>query len=244
MYSEDELLALSGLQHLAFCPRQWALIHLEQVWAENQLTAEGRERHERVHEETREIRHGVRTVRSLQVHSLELGISGICDVVEFPLEDAPGGQQQDDLDWLADANPFSGLQPPSEPAASQSPLPVEYKRGKPKVNDCDRVQLCAQALCLEEMTGKAVPQGAIYYWEPRRREIVELTAGLRSETRALCREMHRLYSARLTPPAIEFKGCKKCSLIDLCLPGKLGSNRSARRYFETAIRRELQGGSQ
>lgn len=136
MFSEDDLLMLSALQHLSFCPRQCALIHIEQIWAENVFTAEGRVMHERAHDEDRrETRAGVRVERGMPLRSLKLGLIGKADVVEF----------------------HSGLG-----GKGWTPFPVEYKRGKPKVDDCDKVQLCAQALCLEEMLGVAVPAGALF----------------------------------------------------------------------------------
>ncbi len=240
MYSEDDLLPLSGLQHLVFCPRQWALIHLEQSWAENRLTAEGRERHSRVHEQAHETRRGVRAVTSLPVQSLELGLSGVCDVVEFPVASV-AAQTQEEADWDAmfEASPMGPVGGSREPAASGAPVPVEYKRGSPKVTDCDRVQVCAQALCLEEMTGAIVSEGAIYYWETRRREVVALSSELRTQTRALATEMHRLYSARMTPPAVVIPGCRACSLRELCLPEQTGGRHSASRYFQRAIEREI-----
>lgn len=212
MYSEDEFLPLSGIQHLVFCPRQWALIHVEQAWAENQWTAEGRERHRVTHEEAPETRPGIRVVRALPVHSFELGLSGTCDVVEFvPENQTPG---------------------------AETAVPVEYKRGKPKAGDCDETQLCAQAMCLEEMTGAPVPAGALFYFETRRRMAVEFGARLRERTRAAAAEMHRLYAERRTPAAMEFGGCRKCSLRGLCLPKALRAGRSARRFLEAALRRE------
>ncbi len=141
MYLEADLLPLSGLQHLGYCERQWALIHLEQQWAENRLTAEGRQMHEGAHEQREETRREVCVSRALPVRSLRLGVSGVVDVVEF--------------------------RPKSE--GRTQPFPIEYKRGRPKPNRCDEVQLCAQALCLEEMLGVEVPTGAIFYGQPRRR---------------------------------------------------------------------------
>lgn len=242
MFSEDEFLPLSGLQHFAFCPRQWALIHLEQVWAENRLTAEGRERHDVVHEEGRERRNGVRIVRSLSVHSFELGMAGICDVVEFPEGMLEIREPDPDLDWLEESSPFPARPGVDSGSAPRYPVPVEYKRGKPKVGECDRIQLCAQAICLEEMTGAMIPAAALYYWETRRREPVDLTIELRARTRTLAAEMHRLYRARVTPRAAEFKGCRNCSLKDLCLPRQTGG-KSAKRYFVTALLRRVREGS-
>ena len=180
----DDALPLSGLQHLAFCPRQWALIHLEQAWAENRLTAEGRLLHERADLPGQSRRANLRTVRGMQLQSVRLRLSGRADIVEFRPE----------------------------------PFPVEYKRGKRKPTDCDFVQLCAQALCLEEMLCVPVPAGAIFYGEPRRRTDVEFSPMLRGRTEDLAATMHRLYAAQETPPALPGKHCDRCSLIDVCLP--------------------------
>lgn len=180
----EEALPLSGLQHLAFCPRQWALIHLEQAWGENRLTAEGRLLHERTDLPGQTRRHDLRSVRGLSLANQRLRLSGRADVVEFRPE----------------------------------PFPIEYKRGKRKPDDCDLVQLCAQALCLEEMLECLVPRGAIFYGQPRRRIEVEFTQELRSRTETLAVEMHRLYDARRTPAARPGPHCQRCSLVDMCLP--------------------------
>jgi CRISPR-associated exonuclease Cas4 len=180
----ENALPLSGLQHLAFCPRQWALIHLEQAWAENRLTSEGRLLHEKADLPGQSRRHDLRTVRGLSLASRRLGLTGRADVVEFRPE----------------------------------PFPVEYKRGRRKPNDCDLVQLCAQALCLEEMLGQSVPRGAIFYGEPRRRLEVEFSRQLRARTEMLAAEMHRLYQSRETPPASPENHCQNCSLLNICLP--------------------------
>lgn len=180
----DDALPISGLQHLAFCPRQWALIHLEQAWAENRLTAEGRLLHERADLPGQSRRRDLRTVRGLMLESRRLHLTGRADVVEF------------------------------RPA----PFPVEYKRGKRKPTDCDLVQLCAQALCLEEMLGLTVTCGAIFYGEPRRRMEVAFTPELRERTETLAVTMHHLYTTRQTPPAQPGSYCRSCSLVDICLP--------------------------
>ena len=180
----DDALPLSGLQHLAFCPRQWALIHLEQAWAENRFTAEGRLLHERANLPGQVRRQQLRTVRGLTLLSRRLRLSGRADVVEF----------------------------------RPNPFPVEYKRGKRKPTDCDLVQLCAQALCLEEMLDLPVPQGAIFYGEPRRRVEVIFTPELRARTEHLTRTMQTLYAAGETPPAQPGKHCRNCSLVNQCLP--------------------------
>ena len=199
--SEDSL-PISGLQHLAFCPRQWALIHLEQAWSENRLTAEGRLLHERADLPGESRRHELRVVRGLALVSVRLRLTGRADVVEFRPE----------------------------------PFPVEYKRGKRKPSDCDLVQLCAQALCLEEMLGKAVPHGAIFYGEPRRRFDVALTPELRGRTEELIATMHSLYVARETPPAQPGPHCRSCSLEHLCLPNATASASVAARCLAAQLR--------
>jgi CRISPR-associated exonuclease Cas4 len=182
--ADDDALPISGLQHLAFCPRQWALIHLEQVWVENVRTAEGRLLHERVDLPGESRRVSVRTVRGMWLRSERLHLTGRADIVEF----------------------------------LPAPYPVEYKRGKSKPNDCDKVQLCAQALCLEEMLQTAIERGAIFYGNPRRRLEVDFTPELRSRTEELAAAMHRLYLNRLTPAATPGPYCRNCSLVDVCLP--------------------------
>jgi CRISPR-associated exonuclease Cas4 len=207
MYSESDLLPLSGLQHLAFCERQWALIHLEQQWVENRLTTEGRQMHERAHDQKEEWREGVRVSRGLAVRSLRLGLVGIADVVEFR----------------------------PQPQGPPRPFPIEYKRGRPKPDRCDEVQLCAQALCLEEMIGLEVPLGAIFYGQPRRRTEVNFDSDLRAETEALTERMHALYVARVTPQAQYAPKCDRCSLLDICLPATAGEGRSVARYLQKAL---------
>ena len=169
--SGDETLPISGLQHLVFCPRQWALIHLEQLWAENLRTAEGRLLHELADMPGEARRADTRSIRGMWLRSNRLQLTGRADIVEFR-----AGQDS-------------------------KPYPVEYKRGKSKPNDCDTVQLCAQALCLEEMLQTVVPLGAIFYGKPRRRLEVIFTPELRARTQELAATMHRLYRSRETPPA-------------------------------------------
>lgn len=194
-----EPLQLSGLQHYAYCPRQWALIHLEQQWQENDRTADGRIFHTRAHDgPEHELRGDLLLIRALRVHSDKLGISGSCDIVEF--------HRQDD-----------GVSLPGYEGNWQ-PYPVEYKRGEPKEGNADRLQLCAQAMCLEEMLVCDIPEGSLYYGEIRRREVVRLDASLRAEVTAALEDMHRYYHAGYTPKAKPTKGCNACSLRDLCLP--------------------------
>lgn len=218
MFAPEDCLMISGLQHFRFCRRQWALIHLEQQWAENLRTVEGKFLHERAHnEQLRERRGDLLTVRGLRVQSLTLGLSGVCDVVEFR-QDARGV-------------PLSGKE------GQWLPYPVEYKRGVPKQDGCDELQLCAQAMCLEEMLCCEIPEGALYYGEPRRRLRVSLTKELREEVRSDAAQMHALYRRGHTPRVRRTKSCNACSLKELCLPGlqKSGSVRDyLRRHMEDA----------
>lgn len=218
MFAPEDCLMISGLQHFRFCRRQWALIHLEQQWAENLRTVEGEFLHERAHnEQLRERRGDLLTVRGLRVQSLTLGLSGVCDVVEFR-QDARGV-------------PLSGKE------GQWLPYPVEYKRGVPKQDGCDELQLCAQAMCLEEMLCCEIPEGALYYGEPRRRLRVSLTKELREEVRSDAAQMHALYRCGHTPRVRRTKSCNACSLKGLCLPGlqKSGSVRDyLRRHMEDA----------
>jgi CRISPR-associated exonuclease Cas4 len=206
MFSEDELLPISALQHLLFCPRQCALIHTEQLWAENLLTAEGRIAHEKVDEEGAETRSGRRIVFGLPLRSFRLGLVGKADVVEFSGGD--GGQA--------------------------IVFPVEHKRGRPKQKDCDRVQLCAQAVCLEEMLGVTVAEGALFYGKTRRREDVAFDAGLRGLTEETALELHRLLDSGITPRAEYGKKCRSCSLINVCMPKVSAARRSVKHYMDSA----------
>lgn len=202
-YAEEDLLPLSALSHLVFCERRAALIHIEGAWNENRFTVEGRHLHERVHGAESEARSDMRIVRGLRLRSLRLGLSGQSDVVEFR-RTADGTERA---------------------------FPVEYKRGRPKPTRCDEVQVCAQALCLEEMLGLTVEAGAIFYGQPRRRLDVVFDSALRAETEALAERMHALYRAGETPPASYLPRCDNCSLHDACLPKTAAAGKSARRYL-------------
>lgn len=217
MYAEEDFLALSGLQHFAFCRRQWALIHIEQGWQENLLTIEGGFLHDKAHKADSEKRGDVVITRGMRVFSSTLGIRGICDVVEFHRD--PNGVV------------IRGHKEPCRP------VPVEYKRGKPKENDADILQLCAQALCLEEMLACNVPEGFIFYGETRRRLPVLFDRDLRHRVRELLEEMHGYYRRGHTPKVRPTKSCKACSLADLCLP-KLGKNWSAAGYIRSIMGEE------
>ena len=215
---EDEYLQLSGIQHFSFCRRQWALIHLEQQWTENARTVEGDILHERAHDEGFSEKRGeILTVRGLRIQSAALGVSGSCDVVEF----------------YADENgvPLAGRE------GRWRPYPVEYKRGAAKVTDADRLQLCGQALCLEEMLCCPIPEGAIFYGETRRRERVPLTEPLREEVRAMLAEMRAYQKRGYTPKVKTGSFCRACSLNELCLP-KLCRNPSAQKYLKDALETE------
>ena len=214
-WQEEDWLQLSGLQHFTFCRRQWALIHVENQWAENYRTVDGHLMHEHVHnQEVRESRGGCLTVRGLAVHSEQLGISGQCDAVEFVQDPAGVPLRGREGLWL--------------------PYPVEYKRGRPKEHLADELQLCAQAMCLEEMLCCGVPEGALYYGEPRRRTVVQFTAGLRGQVRDSLAEMHELYQRCYTPKRKPSKACNACSLKDLCLPKLLG-RKGVANYLDAAM---------
>ncbi|EIL98036.1 CRISPR-associated protein Cas4 [Rhodanobacter thiooxydans] len=187
---DDDLIPISALQHYLYCPRQCALIHLEQQWAENRQTAEGRLLHLRADKPKAERRRGVRTVTAMPLLSLELGITGKADMVEFHVSEA-----------------------------GERAFPVEYKRGKPKAHRADEVQLCAQALCLEAMLGTPVVAGALFYGQTRRRQEVAFDTVLRELTRQAIDDIRRMLASGKTPTATyEPKLCDRCSLIDACRP--------------------------
>ncbi|MDQ3555291.1 MAG: CRISPR-associated protein Cas4 [Gemmatimonadota bacterium] len=208
MFSEDDLLPLSALQHLLFCERQCALIHVEGLWAENRLTLEGSHLHKKVDTAPGESRGDLRIARGVPLRSLRLGLIGKADAVEFHRTGAD--------DWR--------------------PFPVEYKRGKPKRDRSDETQLCAQALCLEEMLGTPIPAGALFYGTTRRRFDIAFDAALRAATETAALRLHEMIRGGITPRAVREPKCERCSLLQLCLPEALGPGRSAARYLERAIR--------
>ena len=203
MYQEDDLLMLSALQHYLFCPRQCALIHVEQLWIENQLTAEGRILHERVHTAAKESRRKIRVEFDMPIRSLSLGLIGRADVVEFHL-------QEEDI-W--------------------QPFPVEYKRGRPKKDDSDRVQLCAQAICLEEMLNVIIPEGALYYGKKKRRTAVLFDNDLRKTVSRTALALHSLLESTKTPPPVYSRRCESCSFVETCLPKTTGKKGSVQNYM-------------
>lgn len=210
MYAEDELVPISALQHLLFCERQCALIHLERLWEENRFTAEGRIFHERVERGGQETRGDVRVEYSVLLKSLRLGIAGIADVVEFHRE-----------------------------GETWRPFPVEHKRGRPKAERCDEVQLCAQAFCLEEMLGVRIEGGALYYGKTRHRKDVAFDECLRRETEETVLRVHKLFKEGITPAAEYGLKCQSCSLCGLCVPQSRSRYRSAANYLRRIIEAEV-----
>ena len=220
MDAPDDYLAMSGIQHFAFCRRQWALIHIEQQWAENLRTTEGKLDHKTCHDDTQtERRKNLLITRGMRVVSHRLRLAGNCDVVEFhadkngiPLQNAEGLWQ---------------------------PMPVEYKHGRAKETDADRLQLCAQAMALEEMLVCEIPQGALYYCEARRREVVPFTDELRQTTRKMADEMNQYFSRGYTPKVKPAVHCNACSLKELCLPA-LYRRSDPKAYLRSRLEETLQ----
>lgn len=224
MFREEDFLLISGLQHAVFCERQWALIHVEQLWHENRLTVEGRHLHARVHDSHEiEMRPGVVVTRSLRLCSYKLGLIGQADVVEFHDVSLPNADTNSSEPGGIALNGHIGL---------WRPVPIEYKRGRPKKDGCDEVQLCAQALCLEEMLATRVHQGFLFYGRLKRRRRVIFDDALRMRTIDLAGHLHELMRTGSTPRAQLEKKCGNCSLKELCNP-QLGSKRlSVRPYLE------------
>lgn len=215
-YSPEEMLPLSSIQHFLFCRRQWALIHIECQWQENVLTVEGNLLHNRADDPYfTEKRKGVIVARSVPVASPSLGLAGLCDVVEF-------------------VQSPQGVHLPGYPG-TYLPAPVEYKRGKPKQEPFDEGQLCAQAICLEEMLAVAIPAGYLYYGQTRRRVPVEFTPTLRDLVRKASREMHAYFQRGYTPTVKPFKGCRSCSLLNVCLPDLQRKRIPASTYIQRQI---------
>lgn len=215
MYAEEDYLMLSGIQHFAFCRRQWALIHIEQQWAENYRTTAGELMHKKAHDEgSFEKRGNLLTVRGLRISSRELGLSGQCDVVEFH-------QNENGVELFGYEGKWKAV-------------PVEYKNGAPKEDNADELQLCAQAMCLEEMFQEDIPEGYLYYGENRRRTHVEFTEELRKDVKKAVKEMHELFQKGYTPNVKPTKKCRACSLEGLCVP-KLQKAMSVREYIQQGI---------
>ena len=219
-FSEDDLLPIRALADLVFCERRAALHHIEAIWQDNVFTVEGTYMHQRVHsEEPVESRGEVRTARGLRLRSLRLGLTGVADVVEFHRLPEPAQ---------------SGVALPGVRGLWR-PFPVEYKRGRSRREEGYEVQLCAQALCLEEMLGAAIPAGAVFYGQPRRRLEVVFSDELRRETETAAARLHELTRAGRTPVARYEKKCESCSLLSQCMPKTTGAGKSVERYLATAI---------
>jgi len=206
--TEEALIPLSALQHHLFCPRQCALIHVEQLWAEDVATAEGRLLHEKADSGQPETRPGVRIARGVALRSVALGVSGKADVVEFH-----GGRR----------------------GAWGPPFPVEYKRGKPKAHRADEVQLCAQAICLEEVFGGPVDEGALFYGETRRRQTVAFDDTLRALTAQTAAAARAMIAAQITPAPVHMPACRRCSLEELCQPARLEKPPSVARWLAAQL---------
>lgn len=212
MYEEDDFLMLSGLQHFAYCRRQWALIHIEQQWAENERTIDGQLFHKKAHDAgSTEKRGNLIITRGLHIKSAELGVTGICDVVEFH-------KSEQGITLFS----FEG---------QWQPYPVEYKKGEPKENNADELQLCAQAMCMEEMLLCDIPYGSLFYGQNRRRTQVEFTNELRTQVKTMLEEMHELWKKGYTPKVKPQKGCNACSLKEICIP-RLMKTKSVSSYIE------------
>lgn len=215
MYREEDYLMLSGLQHFAYCRRQWALIHIEQQWAENERTVDGQIFHSVAHDKARiEKRGDLLITRGLHIKSSRLGMSGICDVVEFHKSDNG-----------ISLSSYEGL---------WEPYPVEYKKGLPKMNEGDELQLCGQAICLEEMLLCQISYGSLFYGENRRRKKVEFTEELREKVNSMAKEMHDLWEKGYTPRVKPQKGCNACSLKEICVP-KLRRVKPVSAYIEKSL---------
>jgi CRISPR-associated exonuclease Cas4 len=208
-YSENEYFQLSALQHFLFCKRQCALIHLEQIWVENRFTAEGRDMHERVDRGDQVDRGKVRIEYGLNLKSRALGLTGKADVVEFHLDPTVKNR------WI--------------------PFPVEYKRGKPKKDDSDKVQLCAQAVCLEEMLDIQVDQGALFYGKTRRRLDVKFDLFLRNITQKTSDAFHEMMDSGVTPPPRYEKKCDTCSFFSVCMPRTIGKKRKVGTWLKQIV---------
>lgn len=209
MYSDEELIPISALNHFLFCARRCALIHIEQLWVENLFTAEGRVMHERVDRGDQADRGRVRIEYGLPLKSKLLGLTGKADVVEFHREGSSNKK------W--------------------KPFPVEYKRGKPKKNLSDKVQLCGQAICLEEMLNLSIQTGALFYGKTRRRLDVVFDDDLRDKTIETARKLHEMISSGITPPPKDTKKCDACSFVSLCLPKVIEKKRMVSSWIERMI---------
>ena len=236
MYTSQELVPISALQHYLYCPRQCALIHLELIWTENVFTAEGRLLHEKADSGKVEVRGDIKTATGLLLRSTKLGLVGRADVVEFHRVD-----RADVVDFHGVENNSSSAKGQKVKASSNKiwqPFPVEYKRGKPKKHDADKVQLCAQAICLEEMLNISVPCGALFYGKTRRRLEVVFDDALRVKTAQTAANIHALFEKGVTPAPFLHEGCAACSLVEDCMPKTVDKKQLASNYLEKVRREE------
>ncbi|MEL7624625.1 MAG: CRISPR-associated protein Cas4 [Clostridiales bacterium] len=213
--NEEEYLLISGIQHFIFCRRQWALIHIERLWEENFFTLDGQIKHEKIEDGAYETKNDKKILRSLPIVSHKLRIQGKCDVVE--LKPDPNGFY------------FSKYE------EKYNVYPIEYKRGKPKKDESDKMQLLAEAMCLEEMLGVHIEEGACFYFETRRRESVVFTADMRERLVKMIEEMNQYYDRKYTPRVKKSAKCKSCSLKNLCLP-ELSEAGWVSKYMEKRIK--------
>lgn len=232
MYQEDDFLQLSGIQHFAVCRRQWSLIHIEMLWAENYFTTDGSLLHERAHDGSiKESRGDIIVKRGVRVSSATLGVSGECDLVEFRRIGQYEKYEDCETDKIKCLNEGIALK---ERSGLWQPYPVEYKRGSKSGKDGDRLQLCGQAMCLEEMLLCKIPKGALYFADTRHREEVVFDDELRIAVRKALSEMHDMYKRRYTPKVRPTKLCSSCSMKELCLP-KLLKATSVKTYIAKAL---------
>lgn len=227
-FSQDDLISISSVADLAFCERRAALHFLEGLWEENLFTAEGDILHEKTHQADIEMRRDIRIVRGLRLRSLKLGLSGVCDVVEFHrlYSMLPQDEPKRDMQQGVALPGISGI---------WKPFPVEYKRGKLKHEKSYEIQLCAQAVCLEEMMNVHVAEGAIFYGKSMRRHGVTITNQLRRETETAAMRMHDLIASEITPKPVYGKRCDSCSLVGECMPRKMAKQTSVKRYLKRMI---------
>jgi CRISPR-associated exonuclease Cas4 len=234
MFHEDDLIAISALQHFIFCERQCALIHIEQSWAENRLTAEGRLMHNRAHDGAPETRGNLRIVRGLRLRSLEYGIVGQADVVEFLAPESAAnrvvGSLRELTRWTESPRDWAGWKV----------TPVEYKRGQPKKDDSDRVQLCAQALCLRELLSIEITEGALFYGKRKRRTVVSFDEKLLKTTIQTIERVRAMIESGKTPTAVREPKCKNCSLVELCVPDAMSWGHSASQFVSLAFDQHIE----
>lgn len=222
VYNEEEMLMLSGIQHYVFCPRQWALIHIDQEWSENHLTIEGSFEHKNADNPSyRGIQKDIIVIRHVSLSSVQLGVYGFSDIIE--------------LHETNDKNAGIFFKQYNK---TLTPYPIEYKHGRPKMDDCDVMQLVCQMVCIEEKFGIQLKEGALYYWKTRRRLPVEINKELRERAKKICEEMHQSYkTGKLPSPPSDLSRCRRCSLLDLCNP-YIHHNISASAYIKQNLYEE------